>query len=51
MKKKPYMPVAYEVTHYTVQSILTLSSDRENAYVPSEDIWGDKWNDFDDFDD
>lgn len=50
MQKRPYMSATYEVTHYTVQSILTLSSDRENAYVPSEDIWKD-FGDFEDFDD
>lgn len=46
--KKPYVVATYEVTRYEleIRDILTLSSDRENAYVPSDSIW----NDFD-FDD
>lgn len=49
--KKPYAPLAYEVTEFFVNpsGILTLSSDRENAYVPSDSIWKD-WGDID-FDD
>lgn len=47
--KKPYVSATYEVTHYNVEFVLTLSSDRENAYVPSDDIWkdfgDDDWDD------
>lgn len=49
--KKPYVTASYEVTMYELKTkdILTLSSDRENAYVPSDSIWEDF--DFDDDDD
>lgn len=49
--KKPYESASYEVTRYEleIRDILTLSSDRENAYVPSDSIWKDF--DFDDDDD
>lgn len=40
--KKLYVTVAYSVTHFNIQTnIVTLSSDRENAYVPSDSIWND----------
>lgn len=45
--KKSYVDLAYEVTQFKVKSnIVTLSTDRENAYVPSDSIWEDF--DFDD---
>lgn len=47
--RKPYESASYEITMYKVESILTLSSDRENAYVPSDSIWEDF--EFDDDDD
>ena len=47
--KKAYISASYEITHFSVQKILTLSSDRENAYVPSDSIWKDF--EFDDDDD
>lgn len=49
--RKPYTPVEYEISlyRYNVGNIITLSSDRENAYVPSDSIWKDF--EFDDDDD
>lgn len=50
--KKPYTSVVYEVNMYRcdVGAIVTLSSDRENAYVgPNDGIWNDF--EFDDDDD
>lgn len=45
--KKPYTSAVYEVTMFRIEAgVMTLSSDRENAYVPSDSIWGDL--DFDD---
>lgn len=47
--KKPYVSATYEITHYKLEFVLTVSSDRENAYVSSGDLWNDNW-DFDDDD-
>lgn len=49
--KKPYMAAMYEVIMFNqnVGNIVTLSSDRENAYIPTGPEGG-IWNDFD-FDD
>lgn len=50
--KKVYSPAQYEVTLFELNAdgIVTLSSDRENAYVgPTDGIWNDF--DFDDDDD
>lgn len=47
--KKTYVALTYEITLFQIEAdIVTLSSDRENAYVPSDSIWNDF--DFDDDD-
>lgn len=47
--RKPYESASYEITKFKIEYVLTLSSDRENAYVGSDTIWGDF--EFDDDDD
>lgn len=37
--KKSYVTATYEVTYFEVEAgVMTLSSDRENSYVPSDSI-------------
>lgn len=46
--KKTYVSATYDITHFKIEYVLTLSSDRENAYVPSDSIWEDFTFDDDD---
>lgn len=40
--KKAYVTATYSVLFFDIKAdIVTLSSDRENAYVPSDSIWKD----------
>lgn len=42
--KKSYESASYEITKFKIEFVLTVSSDRENAYVDSDTIWKD-WGD------
>lgn len=51
--KKPYSKISYEITLFELDfaDVLTMSSDRENAYIDSGELWGGDWKDFGDYDD